>query len=378
MIDQFLATQPPDGLMESVNSSLADGIVQAFTEIFIRGKFFAMFAFLFGVSFFIQMDNAARKGRSFQTRFLWRLALLLMIGYLHSLFFRGDILTIFAMLGVLLVFFYTVPTRVCLAFAALLVLGLPRFLLFGLHGTDPLIAGGDINPELPANQVYLDAVLTGSLLDVFAANSWHGHLMKMEYQINVNARFYLTLAYFVIGLAVARSGLFLDVEANRGVLKRALWWSSGVMAMAFGIMVALFVFAFGGDDSPGFSSWPSMVAFTFMDVFNLALAAMYLCAFLLLFPRPRGQRVLGVLAPYGRTALSNYFLQTLIGTFIFYHWGLGLLGNLNNVQTFGLAIVVIALQVSLSRWWLERFRFGPLEWLWRSGTYLEWQTLRRH
>ena len=144
MVEQYVAAQAPESLGAAMNATIPDQIVQMFIEIFVRGKFFAMFAFLFGVSFFIQMDNAARKGINFQSRFLWRVALLFLIGYLHSLFYRGDILTIFAMLGVLLVFFYRVPTRICLAIAAVIVFGLPRFLLFWQNGTDPVLAGGDI------------------------------------------------------------------------------------------------------------------------------------------------------------------------------------------------------------------------------------------
>ena len=377
MVEQYIAAQAPESLGAVMNATIADQIVQAFIEIFVRGKFFAMFAFLFGVSFCIQMDNAANKGINFQPRFLWRLALLFLIGYLHSLFYRGDILTIFAMLGVLLVFFYRVPTRVCLTVAAVIILGLPRFILFALHGTDEIIPGADFDPALPTNVAYFDALLNGALLDVFAANAWQGHLSKMEFQLNVMGRFFLTFAYFLLGLCVARSGLFRDAEKHKATLKRALWWSAGIMIVALAIMVLLFMRAFDGDDSAGFSSWTTMFAFTFMDVFSLSMAGVFLCGFLLIFLRPRGHRVLGVLAPYGRTALTNYVLQTLVGTFILYNWGLGMLGEVSNVQTFGMALAIIAVQVTMSRLWLQRFRFGPLEWLWRSGTYLEWQPARR-
>jgi uncharacterized protein len=377
MVEQYIAAMPPEDLLANINASIPDNIVQTLIEIFVRGKFFAMFAFLFGVSFFIQMDNAAKKGINFHTKFMWRVALLFLIGYLHSLFYRGDILTIFAMLGVLLVFFYRVPTRICLAIAAVIMLGLPRFAVFALYGGDPIVPGGDMGPDLPANRVYFDTLLTGSLLDVFAVNSWHGHLTKMEFQLNFIGRFYLTFAYFLLGLSVARTGLFRHIAENRAVLKRGLWWAVGIMFAAFAAMIPFFKRAFDGEDAPGIESWPAMIGLAFVDILNLAMAAVFLCGFLLLFLRPRGQRVLGALAPYGRSALTNYVLQTVIGTFILYNWGLGLLGELSNVQTFGIAIVVIVAQVTLSRLWLERFRFGPLEWLWRSGTYLEWQPLRR-
>ena len=114
-----------------------------------------------------------------------------------------------------------------------------------------------------------------------------------------------------------------------------------------------------------------------MDLWNLSFATLYLCGFLLWFNRPRGRKVLGKLAPYGRTALSNYVLQTLIGTTLLYNFGFGLLGQLSNAEMFAIAIVIIAGQVLLSAVWLRHFRFGPLEWLWRSATWFEWQRLRR-
>lgn len=87
---------------------------------------------------------------------------------------------------------------------------------------------------------------------------------------------------------------------------------------------------------------------------------------------------MGRLAPYGRTALSNYFIQTLLGTFILYNWGLGFIGEFSNTQTLLIALGIIGVQVALSDWWLKHYRFGPLEWLWRSGTYLQWQPMRRN
>lgn len=120
-----------------------------------------------------------------------------------------------------------------------------------------------------------------------------------------------------------------------------------------------------------------MFGLTAFDLFNVSLSVIYLCGFLLIFRRPAGERRLGKLASYGRMALSNYFMQTLIGTFILYNWGLGYIGKISNTQTFVIAFGIIAFQIVLSDWWLKRFRYGPLEWLWRSGTYLKWQPMRK-
>ena len=374
MVEQYYGAMPPPGLLDDIAASGLDKAAGAFMEIFVRGKFFALFSFLFGVSFFIQMDNGARKGINFRARFLWRLALLFLIGYAHALFYRGDILTIYAVVGVGLVLFFRVRSAACLVLAALVLLGLPRFLLFALNGGDVLFPSGAADPSLPANVAYTEAVTQGGLADVFRANAWHGLVTKAEYQLNVFGRGYLTFAYFLIGLCVGRLGLFRDLEQQAGLLKRVLW-----IALAAGILTfvtAGFLFSTLPENS-GLDNWQAMFALTAMDLWNLSFATLYLCGFLLWFNRSRGQRILGKLAPYGRTALSNYVLQTLIGTTLLYNFGFGMLGRLSNADMFAIAIAVIAGQVMLSAVWLRHFRFGPLEWLWRSGTRLEWQRLRR-
>jgi uncharacterized protein len=374
MVEQYYGAPPPPGLLDDIYASGLDKAAGAFMEILVRGKFFALFSFLFGVSFFIQMDNGAQKGVNFKARFLWRLALLFAIGYAHALFYRGDILTIYAVVGVALVLFFRVRNAVCLAIAAAIFLGLPRFLLFAISSGGVLFAGGDPDPALQANLAYAAAVTEGSLADVFRANAWHGLVSKAEFQMNVFGRGYLTFAYFLIGLCAGRLGLFRDLERHVGLLKRMLW-----IALAAGLLlfvVAGFLFSSLPENSD-FDNWQAMFALTAMDLWNLSFATIYLCGFLLWFHRPRGRRVLGKLAPYGRMALTNYVVQTLIGTTLLYNFGFGLIGQLSSADMFGIAVAVILAQVALSAAWLRLYRFGPLEWLWRSATWTEWQRLRR-
>ncbi len=140
-------------------------------------------------------------------------------------------------------------------------------------------------------------------------------------------------------------------------------------------LTVVFFFAMGVSFSVvpnvmAFETWLSVFVYTLYDIFNIAFTATLICGFLLLYlRRPTGW--LGQLAPYGRMALSNYLLQSLIGTFILYGWGLGLLGEVHQWQMFLISLVVIFLQVALSKRWLAHFYYGPLEWLWRCGTYFK-------
>ena len=128
--------------MDAVRLGVADYVVDGFIMLFLRGKFFALFSFLFGLSFFIQMDRASEKGLDFRAKFLWRLALLFIIGYLHHLFYSGDILTIYAVLGVFLIPFYKVSNKYIFSYRRTHFFGACRYLVFGFAGTNNLFDRG--------------------------------------------------------------------------------------------------------------------------------------------------------------------------------------------------------------------------------------------
>ncbi|MCU0451361.1 MAG: DUF418 domain-containing protein [Bernardetiaceae bacterium] len=112
------------------------------------------------------------------------------------------------------------------------------------------------------------------------------------------------------------------------------------------------------------------------DAFNFSLSLLYLAGFSLLYRRARWQPLLHQLVPLGKMALTTYLVQTAFGLVLFYGLGFGLLGQISPAYCMLLAAPVFACQWAFSRWWLKRFRLGPVEWLWRSGTYLKWQRLR--
>ena len=154
MVENYIAAPTPEGALDATHTGVLDYVVDGFIMILLRGKFFALFSFLFGLSFFIQMDSAHQKGEDFRWRFLWRLLLLFAIGYLHHLFYRGDILTIYALLGVFLVPFYKVRNPLILGTAAVLFLGLGRYVIFMITGGDNLFVSGGFDPNSPEIVTY--------------------------------------------------------------------------------------------------------------------------------------------------------------------------------------------------------------------------------
>ena len=113
-----------------------------------------------------------------------------------------------------------------------------------------------------------------------------------------------------------------------------------------------------------------------MDLMNGAMTILIVTTFIIIFNKRRSS-YLKALAPYGRTALTNYIFQSLIGTFIFYNYGLGYVGKMPISIAFGLSLIIIPLQMYTSKLWLQYFNYGPLEWIWRCLTHFKMFPLRK-
>lgn len=369
MTENYIGSLSPESFNNVVHVGLADNIVDGLVFFFLRGKFIALFSFLFGLSFFIQMDNGAKKGKPFDGRFLWRLIILLLIGYAHSLFYRGDILTIYAFLGLFLIPFYRLESRWILALASIFFLGFARYAVYFFIGTDS-IWGGPVEMSNTAPWVleYYAILKNGSLWEVFQTNAINGHLDKADFQFSIFGRGYFTFAFFLIGLYAGRISFFTHFKERSSFIKNIGIGSCLLLVVSFGITAA--AFSQVGPEG-GLDSWYAMVGLSALDLANVALTFIWIVAFVVLYKKVKPEKWLSKLAPYGRMALTNYVLQSILGTFLLYGWGLGLIGELRQLYTFLLALVFISLQVWLSKLWLHYFKYGPLEWAWRSLTFFK-------
>lgn len=374
IIEQYLAGPPPQNFMEGINTT-PDLVVSGIVQFLIIGKFFALFSILFGLSFFIQMDSADKKGNDFSGRFLWRALLLFIIGYVHQLFYRGDILTIYALAVPFLIPFYKISNKWILGVAALFFLSLPRFMAFAIWSNESLFGfPGFLDMEDPLKTAYFEVIASGSLTEVFQQNAIYGMKTKMDFQWGFFGRFYYTIGYFLLGLWLGKIGLFHQLETYLPKVKKNFKWLFLALVIAFLLTGA----AFGTAPQPvDFSSWQHVIGINCADWINLSMALIILSAFLLLYKKDFWHNKLSYFAPYGRMALTNYVLQSIIGTFLLFGWGLGWFGQIRTMYLFLIALLLIAVQVSFSKYWLQHFKYGPLEWLWRCGTYLKLQAFRK-
>jgi len=374
MLEQYIAGPTPEGFMESVNG-IPDHIVNGIVQFFFTGKFFALFSILFGLSFAIQMQSAEEKNVKFGWRFVWRAVLLFGIGYIHQLFYRGDILTIYAVLAPFIIPFYRIQTKWLFITAGIIFLGIPRFMAYFLFGGESVTG---IHPMMDfENEMvtgYFNTIQNGSLLEVFKSNAVYGMLTKIDFQMSFFGRFYYTFGYFLVGLWLGRIGVFKNIALFAKSIKNILLWSIGVLLISIALTFGNFAIMPQPIDN---TSWQFALGMNFLDWVNIGMTSIILCGFLLLYQKENWKKRLLFFAPYGKMALTNYVLQSLIGTFIFFGWGLGHLGQIRFSFLFLMALVLIVIQTVLSKIWLKTFIYGPLEWIWRCGTYMKWQPFLR-
>jgi uncharacterized protein len=321
------------------------------------GKTFSLLALCFGFSFFVMMDGAVHRGQPFAGRFAWRLTLLAVIGVLHGLVYRGDIIVVLALAGFVLIPFDKVRSnRVLLAVATLCFLQ-PYILLWiaaGAAGAPWALAKPHFFSD-PAMATYL----SGDIGQVFRANLWDGQVNKWWFFIETG-RCVQVLGLFLVGLVLGRIGFFADP----GRFRRGRTIALVAVVLFAALCHALKTRTTGHDSGPVF--WANMLAGGWFDLSCMAASVLIFVQLWLV----GGERVLSALVPVGRMTLSLYIGQSLVFIPLFYPLGLGLYERMTPALALGIGLVAVAAQLLLAAAWFRAFQYGPLEWLWRCGTRL--------
>lgn len=343
----------------------ADRAIDFLVHLLVEGKFYGTFSLLFGVGFALQLARTDALGRPFASFFRRRMAFLLLFGVVHALVWAGDILWLYAVVGFALIPFRRCRDRtllvwiVALLAAPIVIYGLLALLIARSGGT-PGDGGAGLEEMFAAIVVAFDA---GGFRDVFDANLRFLLLGRLPNLI-VTGRPLIVLAMFLVGFYLGRRRVFDGSAEHRVLLRRVLLIGASVGPVTNLVLAALMdAGVYYSFQAAGFAQ---SVAY---QIGVPSLCLFYVAGFALLFEPDVWRRRLMILAPVGRTALSNYILQTVVCILIFYEVGLGLMGELGATAATALVFVIYPLQIVVSRWWLARFRFGPLEWVWRSLTY---------
>ncbi len=332
-------------------------------------KFYVLFSFLFGYGLSVQMNRATARSAPFVPRFLRRLLGLLLIGLVHAvLLFTGDILVTYALLGLILLLLRNASNTALLRIAAILITA--TVLLLAVFGVvlAASAAGAPVAPDANAAITGSAAAYRGTPADVIGERirEYPGTLAFALFGQGPTA-----LAMFLVGLWAGRRRLLERVDDHLPLLRRVL-----SVGLAVGVPGALIWATFRVINGFTFDA-----NFLWAAAFDFAtapfLSAVYATTIMLLYRNATWRRRLAPLAAVGRLSLSNYLLQSLVAALVFTGYGLRLYGQVGAAWGLALSLIIFAVQIPLSVWWLGRFQFGPAEWLLRSFTYGALQPLRR-
>ncbi len=332
------------------------------TFFLLAGKMYAIFSLLFGLSFFIQHDNQAQRGVDFRPRFVWRMVLLFLFGLFDLLFYNGDILTVYAVCGVLVLPFIRASDKVLITAAVILLLH-PIELVYIVLGlinpeTQPLYLG---SKELFAN--VLPAQSGGSWLDVAIEGIRSGFPVNFTWSIE-HGRMTQTPFLFLLGIYLGRKRLLYNEGNNLRIWTKVLVWS----LVAFVVLAPAFEFIPDMVDTPCIRQSLGTMLKMWRNI--ASMLAIVSGVVILFYTRPKVHDALMKIAPYGKMSLTNYLGQSIIGGFIFYNWGLGLYRYTGHAVALLIGAVVVVAQWYFCRWWLSRHSHGPFESLWRQLTWI--------
>ena len=311
----------------------------------LSGKMYGIFAMLFGLSFFIMNDNQQQKGRSFSGRFAWRMCLLFVFGIINVAFYDGDILMLYACYGLLLIPISYLSSKWVWCIIALLAIQ-PVELFCLLSGTS-------------IDHTRLFEIYNQTIALHEHGTFWENAVNNMRYGFELNLRFNVfsgrltqLLCLFILGMQLCRHRLFYNEGNNLKI------WHV-ILCISAALVIGLSFVDFGALDI-----W-------LKPIYNLFILLMIVSAVVSAWYAFEGvRRVLRHLCTFGRMSLTNYLLQSVIGCFIFYGYGLGCYYKLGITYAVLVGLSMVIAQYLFCRLWFSSHQRGPLEGLWRKLTWI--------
>ena len=364
----------PPALLEQ--TPVYDRVTHFLVHLFVEGKFYSIFSLLFGFGFAMQIARAEERGDLGASLFKRRLSWLLVIGVMHAfLVWAGDILSVYALMGFVLLLFRKKSDNSLFKWASVMIVipvvtALLLYVLFVSLVTPEFLAkieAGQLDnwrqTVTTVQQGTYFQLMTDFNLD-YVSGRWAGLLIQM--------RLPKILAMFLFGLYAYRKGVFHDPSQHKPFIRRVM-----IYGLTLGLIGNLMMAALAGNEAPfppTLAGWFGVIGYAFgVPALALGIAA----SVLLLWQSTAWRSVLATLAPAGRMALTNYLMQSIVCVLIFYGYGLGYFGTVGALPATLTALGIFAVQIVLSTAWLKSFRYGPMEWIWRRLTYRRRMSLRK-
>ncbi len=343
------------GWLNVLDQGIFNGIFSLFA-----GKAYAIFALLFGFTFYIQAHNQKKQGKDFGYRFLWRMVLLVGFATLNAAFFpAGDVLLLFAVVSLVLFFARNWSDKAIIITSVIFLLQPVEW----YHYIANLIHPAHQLPDLKVGEMYAEVAAytkAGNFGEFLLGNITLGQKASLFWAINAG-RFFQTAGLFLLGFYIGRKQLFVSSEQHLRIWVKTLI----VSAVSFAPLYTLKELIMKND------AIVQQTAGTAFDMWQkLAFTLVLIASFVILYQNKTFSKRVGNLRFYGKMSLTNYITQSIIGAIIYFPFGLYLAPYCGYTASLLIGLFTFFLQVLFCKWWLGRHKQGPLEYIWHKWTWI--------
>lgn len=350
--------EPSSETVKALDTSLWDMMFFAFS-----GKTYAIFALLFGFTFYLQSRNAEKRGEDFKNRFMWRLLLLLGFGFINAAFFPGEILVLYALIGFVLVPVRHWNDKALFALAIFLMLQPVEWCKVIYSAFNPsenpqqmIFSLGDVYPQLGGD----------SFWEMVKVNLVTGQLASLNWAW-CYGRVFQTASLFMLGILLGRKGFF-NASSTEALEKCRLFWTR-VLCISLPVTLIMYYLKEFVYTQIEIEFMLSSLKTILNSWYNLFFMLCIVSAFLLLYWCNNG-KLQKILAPYGRMSLTDYVSQSMVGSFLYFGYGLELHKVCGTTCSLLVGIVFLLIQVAFAHWWFRHYKRGPLETVWHKLTWI--------
>jgi len=349
----MLTNNVPEKIM-AAHATAFDHLLLVVHNILIENKFMTLFSILFGYGFGVIMERLEKKNINSTAFFLRRMFWLFLFGCLNLMLWNGDILHLYAVTGVLLLLFKKLTNRSVLWCSIFFLFFLPTIIRLYQHFFLKYTLNGD---SLVAN--YYQNYKWGSLRDVAMVN-YRSYFPQWIYTWVEWRDISEILGRFLLGYYILRRQLLVKLDENSSRIKKLWKWTLGIILPYICVLVLA---------ERKWLSIPTYLLFPILRIGIMSTALFYATTIIRLYMKARMTNLMQTFRDLGRMTLTNYLMQTIVYVIIFYNAGFGLLGDFSFGIIWLTTFLIYFLQGWLSQWWLSKFYYGPVEWIWRQLTY---------
>ncbi len=326
------------------------------------GKAYAIFALLFGFSFFMQNKKQQSLGKDYRLRFFWRMVLLLIFGYINTAFYQGDILTLYAIFGLVLIPTCNFSNKTIFIIALILMaqpVEMYRLLYAVLHP--------DFVPPPNLSEGYYAKITNymqnGNFVDYVVGNVTLGKTASLLWSWE-NGRFMQAPALFLFGFLMGRLQLFTIHDGTIQFWKKVLNTALLIFIPIFLVVTYLPVYI----NRNAIINPIKVILFSWS---NIAFMCFLVSSFVLLFQKKGWHNLLSHLVPFGKMGLTNYIFQSIVGSTLYYKYGFGLYKYTGAFYCLFIGILIFYINLQLCKYWLKTHKQGPLEYVWYKLTWIK-------